>query len=33
MILGEKELVPPSEAHSWAFDNIVGDITKEKLEK
>lgn len=33
LVMGVKEVVPPKEAHSWIFDNIVGTITKEKLEK
>ena len=32
LILGNKEVVPPAEAHSWVLENLVGDITKEKLE-
>ena len=32
LILENKELVPPDEAHYWVLENLVGEITKEKLE-
>jgi hypothetical protein len=32
LILGNKELVPPAEAHRWISANLIGTITKEKLE-
>lgn len=32
LLLDNKELVPASEAHTWLLENIVGNITKEKLE-
>jgi hypothetical protein len=32
LLLGNKELVPPHDAHTWVLNNLVGGITKEKLE-
>ena len=32
-VLGENELIPPHEAGDWLRDNMMGEITKEKLEE
>ena len=31
-VLGELEIIPPNEARFWLQENVLGDITKEKLE-